>query len=259
MSSLVVTIDIDWASDAAIDQTLDYFANNNIPATLFSTHDSPVIDKALSVFDVGLHPFFGEGSSHGRSIPEITQHVMDLPHNFKGFRCHRFGVCNSSKAALLAAGMQISSNVCTNLEILPPFQDRFGLLEVPIFLEDGGYLWKNHPLEVTPSLALKLGEPMPKVIIIHPMHFALNSPTFDYMLNIKNTHTRHEWQTLSQSSLKQLHFTGRGIRDFIEDLIVASPRTMSLRQLCDTALKAHNPHTQLPARQNHSAPPEGIG
>lgn len=165
---------------------------------------------------------------------------MDLPHNINAFRCHRFGACNESKQAMLKSGMEIISNVCTNLASVPPFQDRSGLIEYPIFLEDGAYLWHKYPLQITPELEHKLTYPTPKVIVIHPMHLVLNTPNFDYMVNIKNSSTREFWNTMNTRSLDGLRFKGRGVRDFIEDLIAFSNKFSTLRELHRTVSCKHN-------------------
>lgn len=237
MNSLVFTIDTDWASEAAIDMTLSYFLSQSIRPTIFITHRSRTVENHMGAVDVGLHPYFGQDSSQGKSISEVVEFVMDLPHNVNGFRCHRFGSCNLSKQAMLEAGMQISSNVCTNLELIPPFEDRLGLIEIPIFLEDGGYLWKNHPLEITGTLHEKLSRPLPKIILIHPMHFALNTPNFNYMADIKKSLNRNQWNNLSKSSLERISFKGRGIRDFIIDLVNTSKKSITLRDVYHSALK----------------------
>jgi hypothetical protein len=237
MTKLVITIDLDWACEAAIEDTLNFFNDKNIAPTVFSTHHSNVVEAFMHKIDVGLHPFFGENSSHGNSIRDVIKNVMALPHNLKAFRCHRFGVCNLSKQALVEAGMLISSNVCTNLEMVPPFEDRFGLLEIPIFLEDGGYLWQKHRLEINQTLIKTLANPAPKVILIHPMHFAVNTPHFDYMRDIKQSISRESWWKLSQSKLDNLRWKGRGIRDFIVELISLVPETISLRTLYHNVLK----------------------
>lgn len=138
---LIITIDLDWAPEIAIVETLDYFQGKGIVPTIFSTHRSPRVEESLHEIEVGLHPFFHPDSSHGSTIEETVETILSLPHNIPAYRCHRFGSCNESKKALVAAGMKISSNVCTDMDYVPPFRDRFGLTEVPIFLEDGGFLW----------------------------------------------------------------------------------------------------------------------
>jgi hypothetical protein len=178
----------------------------------------PAHNYTLTI-EVGLHPYFAPDSSHGSTISDVTNHVMDLPHNLAAFRCHRFAVCNSSRQAMADAGMLISSNVCTDLEIVRPFKDRFGLLEVPIFLEDGGYLWRKHQLEITQGLKDAILGRGTKVILIHPMHFALNTPHFNYMYDIKQSVSRAEWKSMTKSTLDKLRWRGRGIRDLIIEFL----------------------------------------
>jgi len=230
-NSLIVTIDLDWACEPAIEETLDSLTAQGIFPTVFTTHRSPSVEALMNKIEVGLHPFFGQGSSHGSTIAEVVSHVMDLPHNFNAFRCHRFAVCNSSKQAMVEAGMRISSNVCTDLEVVAPFKDRFGLLEVPIFLEDGGYLWRNHPLEMNHQLEKSMRGNGFKVLIIHPMHFALNTPNFAFMYAIKQSMSRDAWKNMTKNHLKDLYWKGRGIRDLLLEVIKAAPSTCSLGSL----------------------------
>lgn len=213
MRRIAVTLDLDWAGEAAIETLLDALDDRGVTPTVFVTHRSARVESALAQLEVGLHPFFGEGSSHGASVDEVVRHVLDLPHNLPAFRCHRFEVSNTSREALVAAGMQISSNVCADLEVLPPFRERCGLVEVPIYLEDGGFLARGHSLEHCP-------EPDGDVVLlVHPMHFAINTPHFGYMRDIKGTVSRESWQSLGRADLDSLRWRGRGVRDLLLDLI----------------------------------------
>jgi hypothetical protein len=228
MNGLVVTIDLDWAPEPAIEETLDFLKNKNISPTVFVTHRSPRVEASMNEIEVGLHPYFGKYSSHGSTISDVVKHVTDFPYNLPAFRCHRFGICNSSRQAMAEKGMLISSNVCTDLEIISSFKDRFGFLEVPIFLEDGGYLWRQHSLEISPYLKnTVLGEGI-KVIIIHPMHFAINTPNFAYMYNIKRSMSREKWKCMTKSTLNKLRWKGRGIRNFIIELLEIADKVSSL-------------------------------
>lgn len=231
MNPVIVTIDTDWACEPAIEETLDFLKSQKINPTVFITHRSLTVEACLNEMDVGLHPYFDPTSSHGSTISEVVKHVMDLPHNLPAFRCHRFANCNLSRQAMVEVGMKISSNVCTDLEIVPPFRDRFGLLEVPIFLEDGGYLWRKHSLEIAQHLKEKIQGIGIKVLLIHPMHFAINTPHFAYMYQIKQSMDREEWKSMTQSTLNKLRWKGRGIRDLIVELLQIAPRISSLRDL----------------------------
>lgn len=244
MSHLIVTIDTDWACEPAIEETLDFLKDQQISPTIFITHRSPAIEANLNEIEVGLHPYFDPNSSQGSTISEVVRHVMDLPHNLPAFRCHRFANCNLSRQAMVEAGMLISSNVCTDMEVVPPFRDRFGLIEVPIFLEDGGYLWRKNPLELRPNLVEKIQGPGLKVLLIHPMHFAVNTPHFDYMYQIKKSVRQEEWKNMTQSTLNKHRWKGRGIRNLIIELLKNAPQISSMGALMPSNIfsKQHNSH-----------------
>lgn len=231
MNKLLVTIDIDWACESAIEETLGYLKDLKIKPTVFTTHNSKAIEQVLGTIEVGLHPNFTPGSSHGQTIDEVVRYVTDLPHNMAAFRCHRFFTCNTSKQALLEAGMRISSNTCTDLEILPTFKDRFNMLEIPVFLEDGGYLWRKHPLVLDQTLQDKLSMDGYKVILIHPMHFSLNTPNFEYMYDIKQTISRYQWNNLTSNQLSQMRCKSRGIRDLMQDILTSCDNFMTIGEL----------------------------
>lgn len=222
MNALAVTIDLDWACEAAIEETLDAFRELRVPLTVFATHRSPRVEAALGELEVGLHPYFASDSSHGATIAEVVDHVLDLPHNLAAFRCHRFASCNGSREALARAGFRISSNVCTDLEVLPAFADRYGCLEVPIFMEDGGFLFRGHPLAIGGDLARGLERQGRKVIVVHPMHFALNTPHFDYMAAIKRGTSRERWRAFTRRDLDTLRWRSRGIRDLVLEVVRAA-------------------------------------
>lgn len=215
---VAVTIDLDWACEAAVEELLGALLPAGIPATVFVTHRSAAVLERLSDLEVGLHPYFGPDSSHGGTVDEVVRHVLELPHNLPAFRCHRFAVSNEVREAMAAAGMRISSNVCADLEAVPPFRDRFGLLEIPVFLEDGSYLYRRHPLALEPHVEAALMRPGPKVLLIHPMHFAVNTPRIEYMAEIKRSVSRAGWNGMSGAALGALRWRGRGIRDLLGDL-----------------------------------------
>lgn len=210
---IILTIDLDWAPEAAVIETLDVL--KEFTPTVFTTHTS----KALCQYsvDIGLHPYFDSASSHGSTIEETVNYITGLPHTLKAYRCHRFQTSNLIDEAMVKAGMVLSSNVCTDLEVIAPFKNRLGILEVPIFMEDGGYLLRNHSLRLDNTLKQKLLSPGIKVLLIHPMHFALNSPSFTYMRAIKDNLSREEWNQLED--LKTLRSSKRGIRDLILDIL----------------------------------------
>lgn len=244
MNKVIVTIDLDWASEAAIAQTLDYFAARGFPVTVFATHHSDEVVRRMDHLRVGLHPFFGVGSSHGRSIAEVVEHIMAVPHNLRAFRAHQFAVCNASLHAMFNAGMRVSSNVCADVQCIAPFMHRSGLMELPVFVEDGGYLWRNHPLQANERLTAPVS--CPKVLLIHPMHFVVNTPNFHFMREIKDSLDRDAWRCLDQHDIRKMAYTGRGIRDVMTELIEQAGEVVDLSDWVQGALAQQNPLLEEP-------------
>jgi hypothetical protein len=221
---LVVTVDLDWACETATAELLGYLREADVPATVFTTHRSAYVLDRLDHLEVGLHPHFGPGSSHGSTIDEVVGEVTQLPHNISAYRCHRFAISNEIRLAMRQAGMKISSNVCTDVEVLSPFRERGGSLELPVFLEDGGYLHSGRPMDDLSALASKLQDPLPKVLLFHPMHFAVNTPRFEYMADIKRSVTPGEWNAMSPGALASLRWPGCGVRDLVVGLLALGRR-----------------------------------
>ncbi len=222
MPTIAITIDIDWASEVVIELTLDYFIKRNIPITVFSTHDSMVLRDRFKELKIGLHPYFSTDSDHGTTIDATIEHIQKLPHNIKAYRCHRYIVSNEIQEKMQTIGMECTSNVCTNLENIQPFYNRFNTLEAPIFLEDGGYLFNNHPLELNMNIKSKMLTEGLKTISIHPMHFALNTPNWEFMRQIKKRSSRKEWNNFNVNKVNEMRYGGTGITDFMESLVMFS-------------------------------------
>lgn len=219
MTTACVTLDMDWASEPAIGFAIDYFEARGVPLTLFTTHPSARVKTACAAHEVGLHPFFGPESDHGDSVAAVIESVGRLDHNISAFRCHRFATSNEVLERLSAEGMKSCSNICTDLEVVAPFRNRCGLLEVPIFMEDGSYLRNGHTLEDAGLLTQGSLPSTPRVFLIHPMHLCLNSPTYGFMRSIKNQLGKASWRRLSADDLRLMEHKGRGIRDFLGEAL----------------------------------------
>lgn len=68
---IVITVDLDWACEAAIVDVLDWLRATAIPTTVFITHRSAVVTDRLDELEVGLHPYFAPDSSHGDSLAAV--------------------------------------------------------------------------------------------------------------------------------------------------------------------------------------------
>jgi hypothetical protein len=101
---------------------------------------------------------------------------------------------------------------------LHPFFHRSGLVSIPIFFEDGGYLLMDKELNFS-NLIPRLSSPGLKVINFHPAHMAFNTPNFGYTRSVKDRLSREAWNNMSPSDIKAVEYQGLGIRNIVESII----------------------------------------
>ena len=82
--ALVLSFDIDWAPDFAIDAVAQKLISRSVKATWFVTHLSPAISRLAErpdLFELGIHPNFLPGSDHGGSPAEVLAFMNTLVPN----------------------------------------------------------------------------------------------------------------------------------------------------------------------------------
>ncbi len=214
------TSDMDWASDYAIKAMFEYFDSENIPVTAFITNPSKVVDeyKKSGKIKCGIHPNFMPDSSQGKDYDEVIDYCFNLLPDAKCFRAHRYYDVNDTMDRLTKRGILYESNVCTLMDIVPPFLHRSKTISFPIFWEDGAFLYYSDSFDFS-LMERQLLSPGLKVINIHPMHFMLNTPYFTYTREIKDRLSRNEWNNLDSVQIDSLRFRGEGITDYINKMI----------------------------------------
>jgi hypothetical protein len=216
------TSDIDWASESIIKYSHNVLSGDDLKLTYFVTHSSPFLTDLNKQKKVRLliHPNFLPNSSHGNSFNEVIDYCLNLVPSADGFRSHRYFEVNDIMDDLEKRGFRFVSNHCTRCEThIKPLVHRSGLLSIPIFLEDGGYLLMDPTLNIN-NLITKLKSPGLKVINFHPAHMAFNTPDFAYTRSIKDSMSRESWNNLSLSELQNLENKNKpGIRKTIQQII----------------------------------------
>ncbi len=183
MNELVVTLDTDWAPDAAIDYAAGVLIEHGVRATWFITHASAAIDRLRGrpdLFEIGIHPnfLFGGRNDHGRTPAEVLAFCMNLAPEATSMRTHALVQSTPLLDEVLAR-----TPVRTDVSLLLP---RAAGLN-PVHLPRGGktitripYVWEDdvemdarQPIwNITGLLALGAGL---KVMDFHPIHVFLNS------------------------------------------------------------------------------------
>jgi len=228
-----ITLDIDWAPDFVIDRVAEAFLEHQVPATWFVTHASPAVDRLRrepELFELGIHPNFLSGSTHGDTIPAVLDHCMQLVPDATSMRTHSL---YQSTPMLSAVAQQTPITVDVSLFLpgatgLRPIEHWFAhrpLVRVPFFWEDDVAM-QRHQTRLEPQALLSHGDGL-KVFNFHPIHVYLNSTDMAAYQALKKQCPRLSETTASQVDpfIQPGEGTGRFFNSLLADL---SQRTVSL-------------------------------
>lgn len=180
-----LTMDTDWASDEVLAFALDWFEANAVPATIFVTHDTPLLARmrANSRIRLGIHPNFypllnakpDRGDYHEtvaalkRLVPEAiiarSHGLVDAGIILDEFAAQR---CKADSNLFIPFSSGIS---------LQPFAHYSGLTRIPYFYEDDAYCFDA--AKPSPEAHLRLDPTGLKVFNFHPIHLFLNTETME--------------------------------------------------------------------------------
>jgi hypothetical protein len=165
---VVLTLDVDWAPDPTIDAVAARLVAAGAPATWFVTHASPALERLRArpeLFELGIHPNFRPGSSHGETPAAVLAHVMAIVPEAVSSRSH--GVVQSGD--LLHELVRRTPVRIDSTTFLPDLPDaplvtqrtpHGELLRVP-------FTWSDDHEPLTPWDRY-LAEPGLKVVLFHP-------------------------------------------------------------------------------------------
>jgi len=91
MNEFVITFDIDWAPDFVIEEVASLLQQKGVRATWFVTHACAAVEllrERSDLFELGIHPNFLEGSSHGKTPMEVLSHLLTVVPEAIGIRSH---------------------------------------------------------------------------------------------------------------------------------------------------------------------------
>lgn len=230
----VLTSDIDWASDDCISELTDFASGLGIRPTLFATHESALITRlgADDAAEIGVHPNFMTGSSHGGDVNAVADHVMALVPGAKSFRSHGFMDSTPIARALRDRGIEQDTNLALFLqEDITPLRHATGLMRLPVFWEDDFHFnWEGTDWNVDSYYAHFL-KPGLKVINVHPIHFALNTPSEEFYRGLGASASE-----LSSADIERLRHRGDGTRTFVTELLTRLRKDgFEFRTLAETA------------------------
>jgi len=216
------TSDIDWASEAVIAHYFQRLPLDELKLTVFVTHKSEIIEREFQAgrLSRGIHPNFLPGSSHGDSFREIIETCLSFAPEALCTRSHRaFDVTDTAHLLRNEYHLRCCSNTITTLTPrITPFWLESRLLQVPVFFEDGSFLYNNLGLTIEPYRKY-FTSPGLKVISFHPMNMAFNTPEIAWMRQIKDSMSREEFNNIDEEMIEQRRNRGRGAFDLVTEII----------------------------------------
>ena len=216
---LALTSDLDWASEYCIEHFLDIAGRFSVTPTLFVTHASVAAFKAArdARAELGIHPNYLPGSSHGEDTISVLEHMLDLVPGAKAVRCHRYVEDGRIAAELARHGLELDSNLCRHLESdLDAARLPTGLLRLPVFFEDDVH-WSRGLNWCFDEYADAFFSRGLKILNFHPFFVALNVPDAEFYARHK-PHIR----TLTAAQAAELRHRGAGTETFLIEALQAA-------------------------------------
>jgi len=220
MSLTYLTFDQDWAPDWTVRAVLERLDSASLAGTFFATHQSPVLEELRKSerIELGGHPNFLPGSSHGENIESVVQFVKKLVPEAIGVRAHCLIEGTPQLMAYGKAGIQYdASDLRHGAEGLEPWLSWTGVYRIPIFFEDDVQLQLGLPAELS---ALNWTGDGLKVFNFHPILIALNAADLSQYVSLKEK-LSSEGRRLPDATETDVHMFRQNVRPGIGDLFEA--------------------------------------
>ncbi len=206
-----ITIDMDWAADKIIIDTIKLIENVNVSVTWFVTHKTPVLERMRdnNKFELGIHPNFNfllnGGSKANEDCEQVIDDILEVVPEANSIRCHSMTQSSVLQDLFISKELKYDCNHFipeqANIK-LKPWRLWNDLIKVPYFWEDDiSCIYKNNaPIE---DLVIRSGL---KVFDFHPIHIFLNTENLKRYDQTRSIHQKPE-------ELIKHRFSGFGVRD----------------------------------------------
>lgn len=180
--TVFVTMDMDWANDGVLRDTVSLAEKLEIPVTMFVTHDTPMLAelRAHPLFDLGIHPNFLPqlNGQTEKTYLNTLEEMHALVPEARVIRCHALVDATPVLVSARQLGFEADLNLFIPLSSgigLKPYTHFSGIRRLPFFYEDDAWaLEPDHPSPEQHMAADGL-----KIFNFHPIHLYLNTETMD--------------------------------------------------------------------------------
>jgi hypothetical protein len=218
-----ITIDIDWAPDFVILDTVELLLKYNVVATILVTHDSPLLQDLRSHknFEFGIHPnvnpLLNGSAQNGEDAKKVMENIIKIVPHAKVARSHSLATNSLIQQIYKEYGIthDLNTFIPTHANMtLKPFISWNNLVIVPYCWEDDVHLSYDRIgiKEKEPKDIHSLVNVGVKVINFHPIHIYLNTESLDRYENSREFHRNLE-------KLEEYRYQGYGTRNRFIELI----------------------------------------
>ena len=215
----ILSIDIDWAHDEVLEDTVNMIEQAGIKACFFVTHDTPLLSRLRDNpnFELGLHPNFdpllrGEMGEGARDIiAKLTRIVPEAT----VLRSHAMTTSGRWLEVYREAGItHLSNYIMFGNRHIQPVRHINGLLEVPVYFADDGLLYQVSTDQVSFDINLDISVSLNglQVYNFHPIHVFLNCENL-------NRYERARMCLDNPRGLRQMRSANEGVRTWLEKIL----------------------------------------
>lgn len=232
MHEAFLTVDVDWAPDWAMRRLLSAFLDAGVRSTWFITHETEVLDDLRAqpeLVELGIHPNFQSGSSHGATPSEVVAECLRIVPEATTMRTHClvqstpvFQTIVDESPITLDASVYLRGAKGVAVSELP--LDRGGsIARVPYVWEDDLEFFARDPRWDGSAFleARHRGDEL-TVMDLHPIHFVLNSADVRPYQALKAA--VGDTRTVSEAHLDEFAYDGPGTATFVSSLLDARTR-----------------------------------
>lgn len=212
----ILSFDIDWAIDEAIEECLLIVLKAGVKATFFVTHDTPILDtlKNSKGIELGIHPNFDgliNKNVNSKTSDEIIKDLKVFTPSAQVIRSH--GMTHSGRWLPLYQANQIkfsSQYFMNGVDTIQPFSHLNGIIEAPVYFADDGLIWESDKIGLRKAITRFSLNGINNFLCVynfHPIHVALNCSSYKDYIDSKNdvlNKNKIQWFSEKRSGVKNI-------------------------------------------------------
>lgn len=223
MNRNFLTFDTDWCPDWAIEEIANLLVQKNIKSSWFITNDFSALSDLLQnpLFDIGIHPNFFPGSSHGSEPREILKFLKTLAPESKIVRSHSL-YSSERHLQIMADEFEITHD-CTlylpGADEIRQHRLKYGdegkeIIRAPHFFQDNMYFINNSgSFSLQDSFFNTRGL---RIFNFHPIHYLLNTDSLKRYNNLKANLVMNK---INKNDIVKFSNNSKGVRSLFNELI----------------------------------------